>query len=346
MMRVLIIKTSSMGDIIHTLPALTDAATAHPGIRFDWVVEEGFAEIPAWHPAVERVIPVAIRRWRNHPIKAWRSGEWDDFKQQVGDAPYDAVIDAQGLFKSAWLTRYVNGPTYGLDTKSAREAVASKFYQHTVNVAKEQHAVERVRQLFARVLDYPEPSVMGDAGIDRNRLPKPDTTEPYVVFCHGTTWDNKHWPELYWKTLAQRLRQEGFRVFVPWGNDTEQDRARRISAVAVGVDVLPRMGLTEIAGWLAHAAGVVAVDTGLAHLTAALNTPSVSVYGPTNPGLSGAYGRHQRHLNSRFKCAPCMERQCHYKGENPTPDIWPPCFAELNPERVMQALREEMAQRG
>lgn len=344
-MRVLIIKTSSMGDIIHTLPAVTDAANAHPEIRFDWVVEEGFTDIPTWHPAVQRVIPVAIRRWRNHPIKTWRSGEWGDFKHQVGDDPYDAVIDAQGLFKSAWLTRYVSGPSYGLDAQSVREVVASKFYQNTVTVPKDLHAVERVRQLFAKVLGYALPEQLGDAGIDKSRLPAPDVREPYILFCHGTTWDNKHWPESYWKILAQRFRQQGYRVFIPWGSDAEHERAQRIASVAVGADVLPRMNLTQISGWLAHAAGVVAVDTGLAHLTAAFNTPSVSLYGPTNPGLSGTYGRYQRHLQSGFKCAPCMERQCHYKGPIADPDILPPCYVELNPDRVAKALLEEMSKR-
>ena len=103
-MRVLLVKTSSLGDVIHTLPALTDAQRAIPGIQFDWVVEEGFAEIPAWHPAVAQVIPVAIRRWRKHPLQTLRSGEWRRFKARLRETHYDLVIDAQGLLKSAWLT--------------------------------------------------------------------------------------------------------------------------------------------------------------------------------------------------------------------------------------------------
>ncbi|RMS39539.1 Lipopolysaccharide heptosyltransferase I, partial [Pseudomonas coronafaciens pv. garcae] len=123
-LRVLLIKTSSLGDVIHALPALTDAARALPGIRFDWVVEEGFAEIPGWHPAVDTVIPVAIRRWRKNLWQTVRSGEWRRFKQRVREQRYDLVIDAQGLFKSAWLTRYVDAPVAGLDRDSAREPLA------------------------------------------------------------------------------------------------------------------------------------------------------------------------------------------------------------------------------
>jgi heptosyltransferase-1 len=345
-MRVLMIKTSSLGDIIHSFPAINEASHALAGIQFDWVVEEGFAEIPRWHPAVRNVIPVAIRRWRSHPIKAWRSGEWGDFKHLVGDEPYDAVIDAQGLFKSAWLTRYVNGPVHGFDAASARESVAAKFYQHGVAVPTGQHAVERVRQLLAAVLGYRVSEGKGSAGLDRDRLEMPPRSAPYVMFCHGTTWDNKHWPEAYWKTLAQRMRQEGFRVVIPWGNDIEHERAKRIASVAVGADVLPRMGLNAIGGWLAHAAGVVAVDTGFAHLSAALDVPTVSLYGPTDPGLSGAYGHFQRHLRSGFGCAPCMERQCSYKGDALAAGILPPCYLELDPGRVASALLEEIAARG
>ena len=128
-MRVLLIKTSSLGDVIHTLPALTDAARAIPGIRFDWVVEEGFAEIPAWHPAVDAVIPVAIRRWRKKPLQAVRSGEWSNFKRRLRETQYDLVIDAQGLLKSAWLTRYARAEVVGLDKSSAREPLAARFYQ-------------------------------------------------------------------------------------------------------------------------------------------------------------------------------------------------------------------------
>jgi heptosyltransferase-1 len=128
-MHVLLIKTSSMGDVIHALPALTDAMRAIPGIRFDWVVEEAFQEIPAWHPAVDRVIPVALRRWRKKPLKALISGEWRRFKRALRERQYDLVLDSQGLMKSAWLAQKARGPRAGFDKKSAREPLASWFYQ-------------------------------------------------------------------------------------------------------------------------------------------------------------------------------------------------------------------------
>ncbi|MCY4178333.1 MAG: lipopolysaccharide heptosyltransferase I, partial [Endozoicomonadaceae bacterium] len=156
-MKVLIIKTSSLGDILHTLPALTDAAAAINGIRFDWIAEEGFQEIPTWHPAVNKVIPVGLRRWRKNILKTIWSGEWSVFKHQLRSEKYHCVIDAQGLIKSALLTRYVTAPVHGFDKKSIREPVASYAYSHRHNVSKKQHAIERTRQLFAASLKYSAP---------------------------------------------------------------------------------------------------------------------------------------------------------------------------------------------
>jgi len=341
--RVLIIKTSSLGDVIHTLPALTDAAHAIPGIRFDWVVEEGFAEIPSWHPAVDRVIPVAIRRWRKNLWQTVKSGEWKAFKQRLREHKYDLVIDAQGLVKSAWLTRYVKAPVAGLDRFSAREGLASRFYDRRLSVAVGQHAVERVRQLFAMALAYDLPEGIGNYGLDLDRLQLPPAA-PYVVFLHGTTWATKHWPEAYWRELAERLGRRKLQVRLPWGNPAEKARAERIAQGLNNCEVLPKLNLAGVARVLAAAKACVAVDTGLGHLAAALDVPTISLFGPTNPGLTGAYGRVQVHQASDFPCAPCLQKKCTYK---PSADDlrrfdlkreWPLCFTRLNPEHVASRL--------
>jgi len=341
--RVLIIKTSSLGDVIHTLPALTDAAHAIPGIRFDWVVEEGFAEIPSWHPAVDQVIPVAIRRWRKHLWQTVRSGEWKAFKQRLGERQYDLVIDAQGLVKSAWLTRYVKAPVAGLDRYSAREGWASRFYDRRLSVAVGQHAVERVRQLFAMALAYDLPEGIGRYGLDLERLQLPPAA-PYVVFLHGTTWTTKHWPEAYWRELAERMGRRRLEVRLPWGNPAEKARAERIAQGLNHCQVLPKLNLAGVARVLAAAKACVAVDTGLGHLAAALDVPTLSLFGPTNPGLTGAYGRTQIHQASDWPCAPCLQKKCTYKPS--AEDLrrydlnreWPLCFTRLNPEHVASRL--------
>ncbi|MDP3845687.1 MAG: lipopolysaccharide heptosyltransferase I [Pseudomonas sp.] len=295
-MRVLLIKTSSLGDVIHSLPALTDAARAIPGIQFDWVVEEGFAEIPAWHPAVAQVIPVALRRWRKNLWQTIRSGEWQRFKQRLQTTEYDLVIDAQGLLKSALLTRYVKAPVAGLDAQSAREPLASRFYDRPQAVAWGQHAVERVRQLFAQALGYPLPSGVGDYGLSRERLLDGSPGQPYVLFLHGTTWASKHWPEADWRALAEHLDSRGLAVRLPWGSEPEKARAERIVAGLQHAAVLPKLNLRGVAVVIAGASACVAVDTGLGHLAAALDVPSISLYGPTLPIKVGAYGRGQVHL--------------------------------------------------
>ncbi len=344
-MRVLLIKTSSLGDVIHTLPALTDAARALPGIQFDWVVEEGFAEIPTWHPAVSGVIPVAIRRWRKNLWQTFRNGQWRQFKQRLRDTHYDLVIDAQGLLKSAWLTRYVKAPIAGLDKDSAREPLAARFYDQAYPVARGQHAVERLRQLFAQALGYEVPGGLGDYGLDRSRLLGAGSGAPFVLFLHGTTWDTKHWPELYWRQLAERMIAQGLEVHLPWGNPAEKARAERIAEGLDKAVVLPKLNLAGVAKVLAGAQGCVAVDTGLGHLAAALDVPTLSLFGPTNPGLTGAYGKSQVHLASDYPaCVPCLQKKCNYRPtaedqrQFDTEREWPMCFTRLNPERVASQL--------
>jgi len=323
--RVLLIKTSSLGDVVHTLPALTDAQRAIPGIQFDWVVEEGFAEIPAWHPAVAQVIPVAIRRWRKNLWQTLRSGEWRRFKARLRETRYDLVIDAQGLLKSAWLTRYVKAPVAGLDRDSAREPLASRFYDRRYAVPRDQHALERVRQLFAQALGYELPQGIGDYGLDRTQLAT-SGEEPYLLFLHGTTWPSKHWPEAYWRELAERMSAFGWAIRLPWGNAVEKARAERIAEGIAGASVLPRLNLGGVAKVVAGARACVAVDTGLGHLAAALDVPCISLYGPTLPGRVGAYGRSQVHL--------CASGPDAGKG-----DRVKPCFDDLLPERVASELK-------
>lgn len=324
-MRVLVIKTSSMGDVIHALPALTDASRALPNITFDWVVEESFAEIPSWHPAVDQVIPVAIRRWRKSLFrtpsrKNHNSTEWRQFKTQMRKHHYDLVIDCQGLLKSAWLGSLLKAPVAGMDKESLREPMARFFYRQRYKVPKQLHAVERIRMLFSQALDYPWPQQRGDYNIDRQRFCGSAQESPNIVFLHATAREDKLYPESYWRGLAKRLVADGYRIRLPWGEEHERDRAQRIADGIDGVDVLPRLNLHGVACILAQASAVVAVDTGLGHLSAAINVPSLTLYGPTDPELVGTYGDNQFHL-----CA------ANRQAAEP--------FAELTPERVYEHLQ-------
>ena len=297
-MHVLIVKTSSMGDVLHTLPALTDAMQAIPGIRFDWVVEENFAQIPSWHPAVDKVLPVAIRRWRKHWFGSQQREERVRFKRDLQSRQYDVVIDAQGLIKSAALvTRLARGVKHGQDSRSAREPFASWWYDQRHEIDKKQHAVERTRELFAKSLGYEKPQTQGDYAIAAHFLRDvPQDIVPYLVFLHATTRDNKHWPESHWRELIGLLQPSGLRIKLPWGAEHEHQRAQRLAEGFDYVEVLPKRTLDAIARELAGAKAVVSVDTGLSHLTAALDRPNITLYGPTDPGLIGGYGQNQQAL--------------------------------------------------
>jgi heptosyltransferase I len=338
-LKVLIVKTSSLGDLIHTLPAVTDAVAAIPDIRFDWVAEESFTEVPTWHPAVDRVIPVAIRRWRKGWINSWRKGEIRAFRDELCRRDYDLIIDAQGLYKSALLARMARGVTVGLDADSAREPGAARLYQRGIWVARDKHAIERVRSLFAQALRYAKPETEPDYGI--SSAVQSDSGKPYLLFLHGTTWSTKLWPVEYWVELAKIAASKGFKVLLPWGSEEERQRAERIIGRSGRGELLPRLSLSEMKDRLAAAAGVVGVDSGLAHLAAALSLPAVTMYGPTKTDLTGARGRLQTNLQADFICAPCMRKECNYAGESA---VIPACFGDLPPERVWGALESRMTE--
>lgn len=333
-MRVLLIKTSSLGDIIHTLPALTDAGNAFPSIEFDWLVEENFAEIPRWHPQVKKVIPIAIRRWRQAIFSKHIRKEWQACKKKIRSEQYDYIIDAQGLLKTAWLVWAAKGVRCGFNWNSARESLASLLYQKKffVGQIKDTHAIVRNRRLFSQVLGY-EFSPEINYGIAAS-FASDSIEENYLVFLHGTTWPSKHWPESHWIDLAKLAQQNHVSVKIPWGNALELARAERIASHAQNVEVLPRTNLIEIAHILKKAKAVITVDTGLGHLAAALNKPTISLYGPTDAALTGILGPSQIHLSTKLPCSPCLSKTCRYDTNQP------PCFAALSSDRVWDNLEK------
>lgn len=348
MKRVLLVKTSSMGDVIHTLPALTDAKRARPEIEFDWVVEEAFEQISSLHPAVSRVIPVAVRRWRRHPLTAMRSREMSQFRARLRETAYDIVLDAQGLLKSALICRLAGRDATGLDRRSAREPLASLFYRTRLPVPSDRHAVERLRLLFANALGYALPSQPADYGLAAP-VPLPERLRPYsegrvILFMHGSSWESKSWPLEYWERLARALTEKGFRVLLPWGDRFEKQDAEWIALGKRDAVVLPGMGLRDLAALTGSAAGVVCGDTGLGHLAVAMNIPTVAIFGPTSPARTGLYGKSGTNLVSdHLDCIPCMKRTCRLLEREFVGASFPPCFAPLDPDRIESQLAVLMA---
>ena len=270
-MKVLLVKTSSLGDVVHALPAVTDAIAQ--GFEIHWMIEEGFSEIASMHPGVSGVIPVAWRRWRQSLVSS--AHEIKTFKRKLRNTKYDVCIDSQGLIKSGVLSLLSHSSIKaGYDYGSARESSVSFFYDNRIMVPKELHAIDRQRQLLSSVLKY---SLVkeADSGIG---IRSPLRRQAFLL--HGTTWELKHWPIERWINLATLLRSEGLEVLISWGNVRERKDAEAIASETASV-VLPRMSLKQLASKLGESMVTVGVDTGLTHLSAAIGTSTIGLYGPT-----------------------------------------------------------------
>lgn len=313
-MRVLIVKLSSLGDVVHALPVLHDLHAARPGIAVDWVVEPAFAPLLRRASGVASVIECPLRRWR----KAWWTaavrGEWRAFRQRLQAQPYGAVIDLQGLTKSALVARMARGTSYGLANRtdgSSYEAPARWLVDHAIEVPRHSHAVDRSRELVARVFGV---AVDGPVRFGlRPAQPAPASAQPLMVFVHGTSRDDKLWPEAHWVAFGRRLADAGWRIALPHAGAVELARAQRIAdAIGPACSVWPALPLDRLVDSMAAAQGVVGVDSGLSHIAVALGLPHLQLYNfPTawRTGPQAAHGhRHQRSIEAGSgETAPALE---------------------------------------
>jgi heptosyltransferase-1 len=288
MPNILLIKTSSLGDVVHNLPVVSDIRARFPRARIDWVVEEAYRDIVGMHPGVRRAIPVALRRWRGNVLKPAHWREFGQFRRALSGMRYDCVIDTQGLIKSALLAQAASGTRHGYAGRSAREPLAAKFYDVTHMVSRDLHAVVRNRRLAAMALGYELPAVL-DYGIAIPSGTGPIEPRPYCVLLHATSGSDKLWPESAWARLGDELARQGYATILPWGDAAERARSERIAHALPRAIVPPALGILGVAGLLAQAHAVIGVDTGLTHLAAALGRPVVALYCGTHPGLTGVY---------------------------------------------------------
>lgn len=339
-MKILLVKTTSFGDVLHALPALTDAHRRIENLVCDWLVEAPYAPIPAWHPAVRTVIPVAMRGWRRPPwiqhLPALRR-----FVRELRGERYDLVIDAQGLMKSAVLARLARGRRVGFGPRSIREPAAARLYDDTVEVDAGAHAIDRIRRLLAGALHYTPPDSL-DYGLRPPTPPGDADPAPYLVFIPGTTWPSKRWPLQHWRELTGLAADAGWRVDILCGSPGEQRAARRIADGIERAGVQPDLSLDGLAGVLAGARAVVSVDSGPGHLAAAVGTPGVSVYGATDATRTGTRGPGQVHLSADFECSPCLRRECQFADRG---QVHPDCYATVPPRQVWSTLRDLIQER-
>ncbi len=287
-MKILIVKTSSMGDVVHTMPAISDIAANVPDAQIDWLIETPFASLPAMHPAIRTVIPIAWRKWRKRLFAKDARAALAAARTQLKTEQYDLILDMQGLAKSALWAMQARGPRAGYDASSAREPVAALTYARRATVDKSQHAVERSRQLAAAHLGY---VVTGKARFNLRAptLNWTPQTPSYAVLITGASRPEKLWPESSWRHIAGTLRARNLGIVWLWGSADEGERAKRLAAAAGG-EVPPFLSVHDASAVLARAAVCVGLDTGFTHIAAAFGVSTVGIYCDHEPGLVGITG--------------------------------------------------------
>jgi heptosyltransferase-1 len=289
MVRILIIKTSSLGDVIHCLPVVNDIKYFVPDSSIDWLVDESFADIPGLHPEIHSVITISLRTWKKNLRKetTW-TGLYKAIKA-IRQEYYDIVIDFQGLLKSAFFTLFAHGDIHGFDKASIREAAASYFYKHTHTVSKQIHAVVRNRELAAKCFQYDPMDHPAHFGLEIHNITNFNLSERYVVLIHGSSKKTKQWPIAHWQKIVQFFNVLGLRVLLPWGNLEEYEISKILRKTSTNCLVLPKMRISDLANIISSAKCVVGVDSGLTHLANALGIPTIGLYMDSNPYLTGVY---------------------------------------------------------
>jgi heptosyltransferase-1 len=331
MKRILITKLASLGDLIHLLPALSDAASAIPGIEFDWVVDKNLQEIPLWHASVRQVFLTNHRVWKKKLTSADTRKEFMHVYRKLKKESYDLIIDAQGNFKSALFSMIATGKRAGWDKNSIPDWGAQTFYHEKYPASKNIHAIERLRILLSSSIGYPLPTTPPKYQINTSKFSPPPIPLPsqYLIFVPIASFSSKLWPESHWKELIELCVQEGKNILLPWGNENEKKRAERL-ATSPQVTVLPKLTLNEIGYLISRAQALVSVDTGFSHLAAALETPCITLYGPTDPKKTGTIGNNQSWIQSSQDCS--CSRKCKIQEENPY------CMSQIQPCNVLKDL--------
>lgn len=286
-----------MGDLMHALPALTEAKEHFKEIEFDWVVDKSFSEVPKWHPAVNKIITTDHRNWKKQLLSPNSRKAFRSVIHEINSTNYDLVIDMQNNLKSALVSFMCKHQVIGMDSKSVREYPAHLSYNKKISISKELHAITRQKILLSNALGY-STSSSNDYGISDMEFKEPSFNLPneYVTLVQNASWKTKQWSIPNWQLLVKHLDNSGIEMILPSGNEEEYQRALKISSFSEKAHVLRPLPLNQIAYIMKKAKFSVCSDTGLAHLSALVNTPSITLYGPTDTKLIGTEGKNQLHL--------------------------------------------------
>ena len=287
-----------MGDLMHALPALTEANSHVEDITFDWVVDTNFASVPSWHPLVNKIITTDHRNWKKHLFSKDSRKSLREVINQINESDYDLVVDMQNNLKSAFISYLCKHDVVGMDSRSAREYPAHLAYSKKINVDKKLHAIERQKKLLGDALGYDYKRKHIDYGASFKNFVEPDIKLPnkYIILVQNASWVTKQWSIENWQQLIQYLENKSIDILLPSGNLKELERAKEICSVSEKAHAIDLMPLNEIAYVIKNADFCICSDTGLAHLSALTGTPSITLYGPTKTSLIGTTGINQNHL--------------------------------------------------
>ena len=297
---VLIVRPSSLGDIVYALAVASDIRRHRPRLAIDWVAERGFVPLIEMCPEIRRVVPFALRSWRRSPFSSetWRNVS--AFRRDLRTDRYRAILDLQEQVKGALIARAARGRRHGFDRTSAREPIATLAHDVHHRVPRNLHFVERCRRLAAAALGY------ALDGPPQWHMVPPTTApmipeRPYAVVLHATSRAEKLWPDDRWRALIAHFASAGYETVLPWGTPEEESRSRRIADHIEGAIVPPWLSLPEAATTLARADIAIGIDTGFTHLAATLGTPTIALFFATDPSVHGVVcaGPHARDLGTQ-----------------------------------------------
>ena len=283
---------------MHALPALSEAKENINDISFDWVVDKNFASVPSWHPLVDKIITTDHRNWKKQFFSKDTRESLRHVVNKLNEGNYDLVVDMQNNLKSAFISYLIKHDVIGMDAKSAREFPAHLAYSNKINVDKRLHAIERQKELLGKALGYKCKKNNVNFGALFKNFVKPniELANEYIVLVQNASWITKQWSIENWQELIRRIEEKGVPMLLPSGNLEELERAKEICSISDIAQALDLMSLNEIAYIIKNANFSICSDTGLAHLSALVGTPSITLYGPTKTSLIGTYGESQIHL--------------------------------------------------